>query len=124
MAWSPGPALSRSLDFPNYDERDPWTKRFLSEAENGELALNENVRGILHLQWWNMCDHMRGYMLTSAKEHRALNFARSSCVLLYYVCGPFVETRVWLFSGTMLNDSIVVLVGGECRGVSNGLKML
>lgn len=43
MAWRPGPALSQSLDLPGYDEKDPWTQRFISKAENGDLGLNVHV---------------------------------------------------------------------------------
>lgn len=44
MSWKPGPKLSQKVDLSAYDENDPWTVRFISEAENGALAFDEHVR--------------------------------------------------------------------------------
>lgn len=43
MAWRPGPQPSGSGSG-EYDERDPWTQRFISKTDDGELSLDVNVR--------------------------------------------------------------------------------
>lgn len=44
MAWRPGPQPSPGLGSLEYDERDPWTQRFISKTEeDGELFVDVNV---------------------------------------------------------------------------------
>lgn len=43
MAWRPGPAIGRDINFNDHDERDPWIKRFISRTEDGELSLDVEV---------------------------------------------------------------------------------
>lgn len=42
MAWRPGPQPSGSGSC-EYDERDPWTQRFISKTDDGEISLDVNV---------------------------------------------------------------------------------
>lgn len=44
MAWRPGPPPSPGLPTSDYDQRDPWTQRFISKTDGGELSLDVNVR--------------------------------------------------------------------------------
>lgn len=44
MTWRPGPAISGGACFPDYDETDPWTQRFISKADDGKLSLDVQVK--------------------------------------------------------------------------------
>lgn len=49
LAWRKGPQLSPGSTFHDYDERDPWTQRFISKTDDGELSLDVDVRRVIRL---------------------------------------------------------------------------
>lgn len=44
MAWRSGPPPSSELGCFDYDEKDPWTQRFICQTDDGGLSLDVNVR--------------------------------------------------------------------------------